>query len=224
MKPIIDDSIRDYQEFLDFAGQLLEVLDENFTSASVSIAQRPFLATYYLITSDIYEPKNITKKELLEPPWYYYWYIRVKKWYIDKYGEDAVICIEKHDSFNSYILIRKIPYSFIIPTNIMRKGESDDTFVLHYPNKLITDENPFYWIISAPIKSSLSSDEFEKLMQELIRRTNLIRSIHSLQQVVISQNQEMNILLKHIPAHLEWFVDDYLLNRKSSILNSIKFS
>jgi len=90
-------------------------------------------------------------------------------------------------------------------------------FVLKFPNKVLTDENPFDWVVSAPIKTALSSEEFKMLMQDASKRADRIRNIHSFIRIVPSKNEEMNTLLQHIPAHLEWFVDEYLLNRKSSI-------
>lgn len=216
MKPIIDDSIEDYNDFIDFAGQFLEIIDDIYTDRSIPIDQRPFSAVYELIKSDHFEVHNATKEELLEPPWFYYWYIRVKKWYVDKYGKEALI-LTKKDNFKSYILIKNIPYAFLVPTTIKRKGESADLFVLKFPNKVLTDENPFDWVVSAPIKNALSSEDFEMLMQDASKRANRIRNIHSFIRIVPSKNEEMNTLLQHIPAHLEWFVDEYLLNRKSSI-------
>lgn len=216
MKYNIDDSLNDYPEFKQFFGQLLELIDKDFVDASQTIYKRPFLAVREIIMSDLIESQNITKEEFLDPPWFYYWYIRVRKWYIEKYGEDAFN--HKTDTnFKSFVLIENIPYSFQVPIAINRKGKTENLYVLKFPNHVLVDEIPFEWIQSAPAKEYFSQEKFDKISQEINNRANLIRNIFTHTRFIKTDDEEMNILLQNITMHLEWFIDDFLNNRKRSI-------
>ena len=68
--------------------------------------------------------ETLPQKILLSPPWVGYFLRKILRWYVEKYRKEA--CTEmKDDRIKSYIIIRNLPYSLLIPktTSIKLEGE-----------------------------------------------------------------------------------------------------
>lgn len=203
----------DNKEFEAVLNDWLELFDKKYTIERIDISSRPFMATYEFINNAVSEIVNTTKEELFKTPYFGYCYNLVHEWFIRKYGS-ALKKKTGKDYIKSFIIINNMPYSIVIPKNIIIK-KNDRESKLIFANNVHENENIFEWIFNPP---NLNTYFKETIRNSIIEKADLLRNININLMTTYVGHSECDTMLLSILNQLESLAED-IVNTKNYIFS-----
>lgn len=215
-----DDQMKDLDEIIPLISDWLEYFDGMFEKQKISIPRRPLSMVIELVELDIIQigkdEEPLTKDALLSPPWGGYLMRSVFRWYEGKYGTDA--CTERKDNrIKSYIIIKNLPYSLLIPKTTSVQLEGEPNIHTSMLGKVLPQEDVTQWIQKAPKLTALEEQCFEKLREKIAYRANLLRYINLKGLFVRIGNESMQNAFKNALGSLDLFIEDLFRNYTNGV-------
>lgn len=216
----IDDQMTDYDEFIALISDYLELFDGLFEKQKISIPKRPLSAVIELVGLDFIQmgkgEETFSKDTLLSPPWVGYFLRRVIRWYEEKYGKEA--CNErKDDRIKSYIIIKNLAYSLLIPKTTSFQFEGEPYIHTSMLGKVLEQEDVTQWIQKAPKLTTFDEQYLENLRETITHRANLLRYIYLKGLFVRIDNESMQNAFRNALGSLNLFIEDLFRNYTNGI-------
>jgi HEPN domain-containing protein len=215
-----DGQMTDLDEIIPLISDWLEYFDVVFEKQKISIPKRPLSTVIELVELDVIQmgkgEETFSKDTLLSPPWVGYLLRSVFRWYDEKYGKEA--CTErKDDRIKSYIIIKNLPYSILIPKTTSVQFEGEPYIHTSMLGKVLEQEDVIQWIQKAPKFAALDEQYLENLREQITHRANLLRYIYLKGLFVRIDNESMQNAFRNALGSLNLFIEDLFRNYTNGV-------
>lgn len=207
------------KDLVDFFEYQLPIFDEILAQAKTPLKQRPFFATMDFIEYCIVDIKNESKENMLEKPWFRFFYQQIAEWYSQRYGDAMKGNSEKHAL--GVVLIYGTPFEVQIPLSVTDRWESPTERWFCWPNEVLEQENVLDWIVNPPNFERMSMEELSSMKTCVIDVVNSIRTLRINLMTATKEDAALRKLADGIPSHIEKSGNDILSMSGATISSSV---
>lgn len=215
---MVDENMDDKDLAVFFEYQL-PIFDENLAEENTPLHQRPFHATMYFVKYCIVDIKNESKEDILEKPWFKFFYRQVAEWYSRRYG-DAMKGISDNHAVSA-VLIYGTPFRVQIPLSVNGDWATPTSRWFCWPNEVLPEENVLDWVVNPPNFGQMSSEEVSRVRADLTTVANSIRAIRVNLGTATKETEELSKLADGITSHIYKSANDILKMSAASISSSV---
>ncbi len=125
----------DDNDLIDFFEYQLPIFDEILAQTKTPLRERPLHATLDFVEYCIVEIRNESKEDMLEKPWFKFFYQKVSEWYYRRYGD--AMKAKNENCAASVVLVYGTPFEVRIPMSVDGEWKSPTERWFCWPNEVL---------------------------------------------------------------------------------------
>lgn len=194
--------------FVAASGHWLELFDRRLALEEVPVHARPFHTAIMFLRDAVVETRNAPTENLYEQDWFASLMVSIRRWYVDRYGADAMK--PKKDFLSGITLFRETPLRLRIPVAISKVEVEGEQAWMILPNGVHELEKLTSFFEHPPNIASLNDDEQVALDNQI---RNVVRWSRTVNLAVMAADK-LPPKRAHLPHgiwnHIERAVNDLL--------------